>query len=46
MLGIYPGKKARFVKDFMHGSSSIAEAVARYVAEVKSGAFPTLEHSF
>jgi 3-methyl-2-oxobutanoate hydroxymethyltransferase len=46
MLGIYPGKKARFVKDFMSGSSSIAEAVARYVAEVKSGAFPTLEHSF
>lgn len=46
MLGIYPGKKARFVKDFMHGSSSIAEAVARYVAEVKSGAFPRAEHSF
>ncbi|MDH2918347.1 MAG: 3-methyl-2-oxobutanoate hydroxymethyltransferase [Sideroxydans sp.] len=46
MLGIYPGKKARFVKDFMQGSSSIAEAIARYVAEVKSGAFPTLENSF
>jgi 3-methyl-2-oxobutanoate hydroxymethyltransferase len=46
MLGIYPGKKARFVKDFMPGSSSIAEAVARYVAEVKSGAFPRAEHSF
>ncbi len=46
MLGIYPGKKARFVKDFMADSNSIAEAVARYVAEVKSGAFPMLEHSF
>ncbi len=46
MLGIYPGKKARFVKDFMHGSNSIAEAIARYVAEVKSGAFPRAEHSF
>lgn len=46
MLGIYPGKKARFVKDFMQGASSIADAVARYVAEVKSGKFPTAEHSF
>ena len=46
MLGIYPGKKARFVKDFMQGASSIADAVARYVAEVKSGKFPAQEHSF
>jgi len=46
MLGIYPGKKARFVKDFMLGSGSIAQAVANYVAAVKSGAFPTPEHSF
>jgi 3-methyl-2-oxobutanoate hydroxymethyltransferase len=46
MLGIYPGKKARFVKDFMLGAGTIAQAVANYVAEVKSGAFPTAEHSF
>jgi 3-methyl-2-oxobutanoate hydroxymethyltransferase len=46
MLGIYPGKKARFVKDFMVGSSSIADAVARYVAEVKAGTFPAEEHCF
>ena len=46
MLGIYPGKKARFVKDFMSGAGSIAQAVANYVAEVKSGAFPAAEHSF
>ncbi len=46
MLGIYPGKKARFVKDFMPGATSIAQAIANYVAEVKSGAFPTAEHSF
>jgi 3-methyl-2-oxobutanoate hydroxymethyltransferase len=46
MLGIYPGKKARFVKDFMSGAGSVAQAVANYVAEVKSGAFPTTEHSF
>lgn len=46
MLDIYPGKKPRFVKNFMRGSSSIAEAVARYVKEVKSGAFPGPEHAF
>lgn len=46
MLGIYPGKKARFVKDYMQGATSIAQAVANYVAEVKAGTFPTPEHSF
>ncbi|MFH2134931.1 MAG: 3-methyl-2-oxobutanoate hydroxymethyltransferase [Pseudomonadota bacterium] len=46
MLGIYPGRKARFVKDFMPGAASIAEAVAHYVAEVKAGTFPAQEHCF
>ena len=46
MLDIYPGKKARFVKNYMQGASSIADAVARYVAEVKAGTFPATEHSF
>ncbi len=46
MLDIYPGKKARFVKNFMQGANGIADAVAHYVAEVKSGAFPGEEHSF
>jgi 3-methyl-2-oxobutanoate hydroxymethyltransferase len=46
MLGIYPGKKARFVKDFMVGAASIGQAVANYVAEVKAGTFPAAEHSF
>lgn len=46
MLGVYPGRKARFVKDFMPGAASIADAVARYVAEVKAGTFPAKEHCF
>jgi len=46
MLDIYPGKKARFVKNYMQSSSSIAEAVGKYVAEVKDGSFPAQEHSF
>ena len=46
MLDIYPGKKARFVKNFMAGSASIGEAVAKYVQEVKAGSFPAAEHCF
>ncbi len=46
MLGIYPGKKARFVKDFMSGADSIQDAVKHYVSEVKNGNFPAAEHSF
>jgi len=46
MLGIYPGKKARFVKDFMVGATSIAEAVAHYVNAVKAAQFPAQAHSF
>jgi 3-methyl-2-oxobutanoate hydroxymethyltransferase len=46
MLDIYPGKKPRFVKNYMQGATSIADAVAHYAAEVKSGAFPAAEHGF
>jgi len=46
MLGVYPGKKARFVKDFMKDAGSIQGAVAAYVREVKEGAFPAPEHCF
>ncbi len=46
MLDIYPGKKARFVKNYMQGATSIAEAVSLYVDEVKRGSFPAAEHSF
>jgi 3-methyl-2-oxobutanoate hydroxymethyltransferase len=46
MLDIYPGKKASFVKNYMQGATSIAAAVANYVAEVKAGSYPAQEHSF
>ncbi len=46
MLDIYPGKKARFVKNYMQNVGSIAAAVANYVAEVKAGSFPAQEYSF
>lgn len=46
MLDIYPGKKPRFVKNFLQGAGSVAAAVKSYVAEVKAGSFPAPEHSF
>jgi 3-methyl-2-oxobutanoate hydroxymethyltransferase len=46
MLGIFPGKRARFVKDFMSGAPSIQAAVEAYVREVKAGTFPGVEHTF
>lgn len=46
MLGVYPGKKARFVKNFMSGSHSIQGAVEAYVKAVKGLTFPSDEHSF
>jgi 3-methyl-2-oxobutanoate hydroxymethyltransferase len=46
MLDVYPGKKARFVKNFMSGASSIANAAERYVRAVKDRSFPGEEHSF
>jgi 3-methyl-2-oxobutanoate hydroxymethyltransferase len=46
MLDIYPGKKARFVKNYMRGADSIADAIKRYVTEVKAGSFPAQENSF
>jgi 3-methyl-2-oxobutanoate hydroxymethyltransferase len=46
MLGIYSGKKARFMKNFMKGAGSIQEAAANYVKAVKAGEFPGPEHAF
>jgi 3-methyl-2-oxobutanoate hydroxymethyltransferase len=40
MLDVTPGRRPRFVKNFMQGSASIQEAVQRYVSEVKAGTFP------
>jgi 3-methyl-2-oxobutanoate hydroxymethyltransferase len=46
LLGVFPGKKARFVKNFMEGQTSIDAAVLAYIAAVKDGSFPGAEHSF
>lgn len=46
MLGTFPGRKARFVKNFMEGQTSIDAAIRAYVTAVKDGSFPAAEHCF
>ena len=46
MLDVYPGKKARFVKNFLTGAGSVQGAVEAYVREVKAKTFPAAEHSY
>jgi 3-methyl-2-oxobutanoate hydroxymethyltransferase len=46
LLGVFPGRKARFVKNFMEGQNSVEAAVRAYVAAVKEGSFPAAEHCF
>jgi len=46
LLGVFPGRKARFVKNFMDGQTSIDAAISAYVVAVKDGSFPALEHCF
>ena len=47
MLGVFPGRKARFVKNFMDGQvTTIEGAVTAYVNAVTDHSFPAPEHCF
>jgi 3-methyl-2-oxobutanoate hydroxymethyltransferase len=46
MLGVFPGRKARFVKNFMEGQGSVEGAVTAYVNAVTDRSFPGPEHCF
>ncbi len=55
LLGIYTGvaskspddyKAPRFAKNFLAESSSIQEAISKYVGAVKNKSFPAAEHSY
>jgi 3-methyl-2-oxobutanoate hydroxymethyltransferase len=46
MLGVFPGKTARFVRNFMDGHSSIEAAIRAYIEAVKNHSFPAQEHCF
>lgn len=44
MLGITPGRRPKFSKNFLEGRSGVQDAVVAYVRAVKSGEFPGPEH--
>ncbi|MEO8809098.1 MAG: 3-methyl-2-oxobutanoate hydroxymethyltransferase [Rhodanobacter sp.] len=46
LLGITPGKRPKFSKDFLAGRDSVAAAIRAYAEDVRSGAFPAPEHCF
>lgn len=46
MLGLNSGHQPKFVKNFMAEADSIQDAFKRYDNAVKSGDFPSAEHSF
>jgi 3-methyl-2-oxobutanoate hydroxymethyltransferase len=46
MLDVYPGRKAKFVKNYLGLAGTVLKAVELYVKEVRNGTFPGPEHSF
>jgi 3-methyl-2-oxobutanoate hydroxymethyltransferase len=46
MLDVFPGRKPRFVRNFMDGSPSIRAAIETYVTAVKERSFPGPEHAY
>ncbi|MGH8147658.1 MAG: 3-methyl-2-oxobutanoate hydroxymethyltransferase [Rhodanobacteraceae bacterium] len=40
MLGITPGRRPKFSKDFLAGRGSLREAIAGYTEDVRAGRFP------
>ncbi|MGB1222219.1 MAG: 3-methyl-2-oxobutanoate hydroxymethyltransferase [Alcanivoracaceae bacterium] len=46
LLGVSPGKPARFVRNFLAGNDSIEAAFRAYDRAIKDGSFPADEHCF
>ena len=46
LLGLYPGKPAKFVKNYLADANGVQAAIAQYVNDVKSGLFPSEEHCY
>ncbi len=46
MLGITPGKRPKFSKDFLADKGDVRAAVADFVEQVRAGSFPGEEHGF
>lgn len=46
LIGITPGKRVRFTKNYLVDCGNVATAVARYAEDVRERRFPGPEHSF
>ena len=46
LLGLYQGKSPRFVKRYAELAPDIQSALERFAADVRSGAFPSEEHTY
>jgi 3-methyl-2-oxobutanoate hydroxymethyltransferase len=46
LLGLYEGRSPRFVKRYADVAPQIREALERFVADVRSGAFPEERHTY
>lgn len=46
ILGVYPGRKLKMVKQYANLHQAMSDAVKSYAGEVREGVFPGPEHSF
>jgi 3-methyl-2-oxobutanoate hydroxymethyltransferase len=46
LVGLYHGRSARFVKRYADVGSAIKDALERFAADVRAGAFPEEEHTY
>jgi 3-methyl-2-oxobutanoate hydroxymethyltransferase len=46
LLGLYAGRAPRFVKQYANLAPEITEALERFVADIRSGAFPEEQHTY
>ena len=46
LIGLYDGRPARFVKRYAEVGDTIREALERFAADVRAGAFPEEEHTY
>jgi 3-methyl-2-oxobutanoate hydroxymethyltransferase len=46
LLGLYAGRAPRFVKQYANLAPEITEALERFVADVRRGAFPEEQHTY
>ena len=46
LLGFSEGRQARFVRQYASARTDLAEAVARWAADVRAGHYPAVEHTY